>query len=1723
MDIFKIHQGIVGDYADYIKSFVNIKDEEIRNKVVANLEGNEYWPDPLIQFNPSFEKAISVDKLIDENIFLPEMKYIFKDYELYKHQEIAIRIGAEGKGFIVTSGTGSGKSLTYMSTIFNYFLKNQGIKGIKAIIVYPMNALINSQYEEIEKYAKNYKKNNNNKDFPIKFKKYTGQESENERDAVKNDLPDIILTNYMMLELIMTRTGEKSIRDSMCGNLEYLVFDELHTYRGRQGADVALLIRRIKALIINKNVKCIGTSATMASGETIEDEKKAIAEFAEKIFNQKFEIAQIINEKLEHTTNCKELPSKELLKKTIENEIQIKTEEDFKSNPLAIWLENKIALRNDRGELERGQPQTRKEIIDLLVEDSSETRNNCEIEFENLLSACENLSINAKKNNRRESFLPFKIHQFISQTGTVYVTLAEKGKREIKLQPGYSIKDKNSNDDILIYPVLFSRVSGKEFICVRKDSGKLIPGESSDLPEKISRDDVKGDTKTGKPKQILTVDDFPDGYIVLPDKDEVFWGDEFLDFLPVSWKRVKKTGIEVDNFYEFRLPQQIWFNEKGEFSHEPNKYPNKAWFIAAPLIIDPSCGIIYDTNTIENSKLMRIGNEGRSSATTMISYNIIKALNLPDLVSKNQKLLSFTDNRQDASLQSGHFNDFIHVSRIRSAVYNAILQSESKEINIFNIADEIFKLLNLNEEEYARHPAPDSRIPSKENQEALKDLLLYRIIFDLKRGWRFNLPNLEQCALLSIKYNDIDTLAANNEIWKDIEIFGNKRKAERENFLTQTLNYFRTSYAISSNKLEGAKRNELQERLKEKLNDNSVWALDKNEEIDMPKHLVVDSIERKHIDFETESIGKQSSYGKYIKHLFKINGFKDFKVEMVEQFILKILSILNKNNFICERKLKGKKGEVLGYQLLLDKVLWTLGDEKNPTTDEVRTISYTGFKATKPNAFFQNHYKTDFTKYAKAIVGKEHTGQISSKQRKEREASFKEADIQVLFCSPTMELGIDIAELSMVHMRNVPPSPANYAQRSGRAGRSGQAAIVFTYCSSVSPHDSHYFKYAVDMVAGKVTAPNIELRNEELINSHLNALILTHINVPELKNSIGDVIETSDKPNLPIKSKIIDNINRNLKTSENQILSAFDSVLNNIIDNLRETNWYSDSWTKDKIRKFTTELDNSFKRWRELYKNAENQIIKSRQIRDDSIHKKNSSEMRIVRSDERHAENTRYQLLNRSDEPFSEFYPFRYLASAGFLPGYNFTKLPVRVLIKGDETEFISRNKFVGIKEFGPQNLIYHNGNKYRVVQMQLDSSELHLQKIIIAESSGYIYLGKSGDTVNNDPINGKPLKNECVKVHANMLQLTDCHTNKVERISCEEEERTKSGYDIKQYFYIEQGIESAKKIYLKSGNDELLRMYFARSAKIVKVNYKWKRSKGNEGFLIAQNGFWKKAADLENEKPDNPISNVHIFTDFTSDVLYIQPMETLKVDKVQIVSLQYALRKAIEQVFKIEPNEIEVVEMGNGQVSNILIYENTEGSIGILSQMAENANLLRQVFVQIYEVCHFDKETKIDLRPDLAKATYDDLLSYYNQMYHSTLDRHSIIKTVNTILSCEFDNSVSGSAAEEIKELKSKINSKSEGERIFLEYIEKHGIALPDYTNYNLEEYCIQPDFVYKPKTVIFVDGGVHKINSVKAKDLKKRKLLKDNGYDVIVWEYDAESIEHFMERRKDIFRKIR
>jgi ATP-dependent helicase YprA (DUF1998 family) len=302
VDVFDLRRRVIDDYASYVRSFFAIRDVRIRAHVDAELEGGRLWPEPLLQVSPAFESGDSLDQLIAAGELHPACRDIFAHrgadgvptgpVRLHRHQVEGLRAARRGASYVLTTGTGSGKSLAYIVPIVDHVLRAPRTPGIKAIVVYPMNALANSQLGELKKYLAG---------SAVTFRRYTGQENQAERAEIIASPPDILLTNYMMLELILTRPHDAPLLQQAAG-LRFLVLDELHTYRGRQGADVAMLVRRTREASGARDVIHVGTSATLSGSASWPDQQREVAALASKIFGTVVAPDAIIGESLRRQT-----------------------------------------------------------------------------------------------------------------------------------------------------------------------------------------------------------------------------------------------------------------------------------------------------------------------------------------------------------------------------------------------------------------------------------------------------------------------------------------------------------------------------------------------------------------------------------------------------------------------------------------------------------------------------------------------------------------------------------------------------------------------------------------------------------------------------------------------------------------------------------------------------------------------------------------------------------------------------------------------------------------------------------------------------------------------------------------------------------------------------------------------------------------------------------------------------------------------------------------------------------------------------------------------------------------------------------------------------------------------------------------------------------------------------------------------------------------------------
>ncbi|MGH3906992.1 MAG: helicase-related protein, partial [Pseudonocardiaceae bacterium] len=646
-----------------------------------------------------------------------------------------------------------------------------------------------------------------------------------------------------------------------------------------------------------------------------------------------------------------------------------------------------------------------------------------------------------------------------------------------------------------------------------------------------------------------------------------------------------------------------------------------------------------------------------------------------------RKLLAFADNRQDASLQAGHFNDFIQVTQLRGALHRAVQAGLSHEV----IEQRVTDALGVALPDFAQNPEARFSVERKAWQ-ALRAVVGYRLYLDLERGWRITMPNLEQTGLLRIDYLDLPDIAADESLWEQRHFaLRDDAPAHREELMRLLLHEMRRAMAIDVDCFTDVGFEQLQ-----KLSDQHLrepWALSEREQRPQAGMAFARSggkgSAREHLYL--------SGYGAYGRFLLREGQFPTSKLtrDDSQKIISDLLRVMEGCGLLTIAR-PAEEGGALGYQLKASSIVWRPGDGKAGAEDPVR-IEIASELGPRINPFFQRLY-TDVAATLAGLHSREHTAQVTHETRALREEEFREGTLPVLYCSPTMELGIDIASLNAVALRNVPPTPANYAQRAGRAGRSGQPALVVTYCATGNAHDQYYFRHRGQMVGGSVTAPRLDLTNEDLLRSHLHALWLAETDIA-LDRSVAAILDVSAQ-DYPLTAAI-----QQQSASPGARERAADRarrVLAELTPELADTSWWHDEWITRVVEDAPREFDRAFHRWRELYRAAwQEQAEQNRIILD---HSGNQKTRDIATRRRREAENQLRLLRNEDTEDLqTDFYSYRYLASEGFLPGYSFPRLPLRAYVPGRrgvprDAEFIHRPRFIAISEFGPGALIYHEG-----------------------------------------------------------------------------------------------------------------------------------------------------------------------------------------------------------------------------------------------------------------------------------------------------------------------------------------------------------------------------------------------------------------------------------------------
>ncbi|MFP9192772.1 DEAD/DEAH box helicase [Natrialbaceae archaeon A-CW1-1] len=1740
---FDALDNVQSSYRSYVETFQNVDDETINAWIENRIEtGKVLWKEPFVQLNQRFQYGDTLEEFVTDDKLHEGILDVFTGaggdpIEPYKHQTEAIQSIQAGNNTIVSTGTGSGKSFAFGIPIVSHCLeaKERGEDGIKAVIIYPMNALANSQYEDFAERLDGtglrlglYTGDTpHNPDEAPEFLRQFGREEAFDsevvsREEMQNDPPDILMTNYVMLDLILTRHDDKKLFPEMhSGILQYLVLDEIHTYTGHQGADVAALIRRLKENTdAGDELVCVGTSATVQSDEGI-DANDEIADFTAKIFGEEVDPENVVRES--HfplpLTPDEPLPdnvqvtaddvasfdgtleaAQELTEKLLDRELMPAETTDATAlgnalgdHPTIEFLDRELSAQSQQ--IFAGEEDGNDDLVSRYQEEHRPNASRGEIENE-LQAALLVGTVGTTdiQGEQQPIFIP-KLHTFFSQGSGLVSCITEEAfdADQPHLSDAGDIECRTCAQEHdqtrTAYPLSFCRGCGQDYYTVTIDEEyRVSQGSLSTLV----------DTEEGEEDAYLMQGEWDPEVAPLPDE----WLNEngqLTDTYTEAEPRPATHCPECDRLTPGHVEQgQL---ECGCFAAQGVKVMR----VNEPFLFCPNCGVHY-TRRVKNefNKLFTFGTVGRSTATDVLIGNTMR--NLPE---EQQKTIAFSDNRQDTALQAAHLNNLYQRVRFRRAVFHT-LQSKG-DVSLMTLGNDIFDLL---EEEDALPPAIDTGMfgPSAEVRQSYSDYLLFNGILELGREQQRTQQSLEDVGLIDVTYENLDRLATVDDVWDSTPALSDADPKVREEYVNGFLDIFRRSIAIdhdSTTNFVDFKRNVINQ-------------LD-------------DEVHFHGQDFFNFPVGYSdtaSTSGRHrvrrlthprSRHVRWTVRALDVDTETAEEIINSVIDIISDDEIL--KLLTQESLQYTGKVYMLNHSAVRITDAD---PDDVRVCPKCGTPTTRDEldvclnyscdsivpeetdletSYFYDLYTESFGDAVDIIAG-EHSGQVENETRKQLESDFRVGEkVNTIVSTPTMELGIDIGDLSNVYMRNVPPNPSNYAQRSGRAGRQNQASLVTTFCGrgfGRGSHDQYFYRNPERIIAGEISPPTFLLNNQDLIESHINALVLEQIDL-KFQSEPQQMLVIDDGDN---SYEIMPDFRADLKTgvenNRREIIQAVKQAFAREREEEEIAEWFTDDFIERRVDNFVHNLDAAFDPWRREYTRLSREL---RRLNSLLATEGGSYQDRIERN----------AIEDRLDDMRSgakRFYTYQYLRSQGFLPNYGFPRDSTTLTFTSRE-EDIQRDQTRAINEFAPGNHVYYAGERFavRYARPRTEDAEPVTRHLRVCPDCEAILMGDTAQEAAACPSCEMPF--DGTHPNPNAMELPDQHARPEEYITSDEEERRRQGYNINSYYE-----RSDPQEYDLGGDGLEARVTYEGSANIVIVNSGLRDSDDDfHGFALCMEcNQWLTSVNqieshIDEDDPDCYANaseeaikrEIELFSEGQHDTVTLTTPLPSDVEPEQAEEFYHTLKETVYQgilvAFDLDEEEIDTFvkpALGEHGFITIVIYETSEGGAGALHSLMDEARL-QQVIREAQTVLHGDPDDE-----GCERACYECLMSFYNQREHELFDRGLVESwlegmepaTLSEVMSTSGDDS-------SFTELLEACDSSFERE--VLHAIQDSGFKLPDeaqYVVYDEDEPVAKPDFFYNQEgtpIAVFVDGPDHEKDYVKGDDQRKRKRLKRMGYRVV------------------------
>lgn len=1632
---------------EYLKATFSFKDRLVHDAFYQFITDKQegIFKGPYVSLKLPFVTA-TIDKEIPLEIKPSFPPY---DHQYQSFQRLTTENDHKPQSTLITTGTSSGKTECFLYPILDYCCKSQHRQGIKVIILYPMNALATDQAKRLAEaiWTDDRLKGKVTAGLFIgegkdkkKFPKDMGENHVIEnRDSIVDSPPDILLTNFKMLDYALMRNYYHNLWNFNLDDsslLQFLVLDELHTYDGAQGTDVANLLRRLKLKLgINKGQLCaIGTSATIGSGE---ESKKLLTSYAEKVFGETFDENAVITENRVRVEDFFTLQDDQI-DKYIPRQIgllesRLKENEsysDYIKRQKRLWqlpesLDSvalgeelkKLKLVKDLISLTSSSIKPLDELLYQLADinpdfkrlpewDEANGLNPREEVINSILALISEAKVGTKK---KFPFLYLQIQVWVRELSGVL--------REVSENPKFTWKDKVGDKyEAKALPSYYCRECGASgWLGVKDDNKNHFYSEPNQVYDYFFSNH----------KNVYFVNTENHKHI-----DEYEPSNTINDYIhPIDLSLFEKPSS--DNF-KIQAVRKLDNNSKARH-------------------ICPEC------NT-ENT----LGIIGTRIATlSSITVSQILASDLDPRTEKFRKILAFTNSVQDAAHQAGFVEARNYRFTFRSSLQKVINEINSLT-NLTHLTEAFIQYWKANSDEsggnneqayYYRFFPEDYKSKADINtdyQKAGQFTTEFKKEFDIRMSWEiasefgFNAVlgrTLEKSGASAVKFdeNKLAEVYPRIKSWLNDNMLSMISEVELLPFIQGILHRVRIRGGVDHEYLSKFRNSGLQ-----------LWDLNWMRD---PRHFLnrnfgTRSRLPKLVTTQPHSRGVLDSTFTNNQNWYRNYFIKNFQMAsshhaIVNDFYKKLFDVFVDVGIMNKAGNDGNENYAIIPDIIIieNKVLQHRCDScgsvlnvaaSDTLTANTKCLDYTCREGSyvPERAYRPNYYQLVYNrKRSPRIYAAEHTGLLERKDREDKEIDFKERphfnSLNTIVATSTLEMGINIGTLNSVINNSVPPLTSNYLQRVGRAGRDSGSALVTNFAQSEA-HDLFYYEEPLDMMEGEINTPGCYLEAKEILYRHFLAYCLDNwtSDNPQ-KNSIPGRLVSLRLFNTDLDASdfLGNRLISFIKANENRLLTRF-------IDFYKPD--LGDSKVLELLKAFLLEegfylrIKNVFYRLKEEYQYIHDKRKEIDKIIKDANLPDTDEERKVLEAEKKALWGLKRLLDKRSI--------LEHLTNVGLLPNYAFPETGVTLnawvrsnkakasdTIPSDKQYEIVRAANVAIREFAPDNFFYSQGHRFSISGLNTfdwkDPGTLLKKRFC----SNCDHIADSA--VSNEPAcpvcddaSWASAKNQHTFVRISNVK--SVNTREDSTLDDSSDDRESNKYHISRHIKFDYktfqgawgmrdipfGIEYVKNVDITEVNLGLTSSTDANKINInqleeipyhgfVTCRYCGKSSSAPHRIRFDRNfkfhfGFCKYRDKEYQGKTDEIFEEVFLFREMKTEALKVLlPVQDLESES-QINMFKAGLELGLKKYYKGNPQHLNMVDHSefnskNGRFDRYLvIHDNIPGGTGYLEKLfnpTEFTEVITKAYLAIKECsCQFKGKD----------GCYRCIYTYSNQFLHNELSR---------------------------------------------------------------------------------------------------------------------------------------